>query len=129
MKIKPPLWLRLLGIASAIAIMTHLVVNARDFTGSKPDGKAILQYLILCMLPAFLSIFTMLAQRYWISFIIGIWFLFLGFFISIDERASTEAAIFLLAAIVMCSIPFLNLVFGQKQDSNVSSEMNSEQDG
>lgn len=116
MRIKSSSWIRLLGIISAITIMTHIVIHARDWTGSHPDGWHIFFYLIICLLPAFVSIFTILAQRYWISCVIGIWFLFTGFFISIDSRASTNSAIFLLASIVMCSIPFLNQIFGQKQE-------------
>ncbi|MBI4654545.1 MAG: hypothetical protein HY752_06080 [Nitrospirae bacterium] len=122
--------IKLLGIISAITILTLVVVNARSLAGSSSSGGShIFLYLILCLLPAFASIFMMLAQQYWISFGIGIWFLFIGIADSIERRIHTNDAIFLLAAITMCSIPFLNMIFVKKINKDTASgKMNSEQD-
>jgi hypothetical protein len=125
MKITSPLWIKLLGIVSAIAIITEFVINAHSWA-----GKDILPYLILCLLPAFASVFITLAGRYWVSFAFGIWFLLIGFAYSSfnNKRFSTDDAIFFLAAITMTSLPVLNHIFGQNHNNDIGSKINSEQD-
>jgi hypothetical protein len=98
-------WIESLGAFAAISLLTCVIVQWRDFQGSNPDKKVALFYLGLILLPAFITVFTSIAGRFWINFAIGLWFLFF------EIIAGGGNPGLLLLGLTLAATPFLRMAF------------------
>jgi len=100
-------WIRWLGIIASFVVLTILVFK-RVFLGTQPDTIEVLLFLILFILPVFATVFLSALARFWWTFFLGLWLLFLSIMFCIDEKASPISLALFLSAATICMTPFLN---------------------
>ncbi len=101
-------WIRWLGTVAALVVLSILIFNSDVITGAQPDVEEVLLYLALVVLPAFATVFLSAFARFWWTFSLGLWLLFLSVVFCIDEKASPTSVLLVLAAATICITTFLN---------------------
>jgi hypothetical protein len=102
-------WICWLGAISSIVILLIIA-----HLGKNEDVVDLLLVLALGLLPAFITIFTSVAEYFWPNLIIGFWFLFWGLFFAGDIDG-TIMMVELLAALFLASTPILKMIFAKKK--------------
>jgi len=121
-------------IDNEVVFVPSLMLKPREYSQSvnKLVGESTKNVLFLLawgLLPAFVSVFTSLAERFWLNLVIGLWFLFisiLGIEYVFRTAGDTSAMVFLLAALSLSSTPILNMIFGKKTTSKTNNSIKSE---
>lgn len=100
-------WIGWLGAGCSVGILFMVALAWRGVS----DPLEATGLVILGLLPAFVSLFASLAQRFWLNLMIGPLYLFVGV---LGCGQTGLAPFFLLAALTLSSTPILNMIFGKK---------------
>jgi hypothetical protein len=121
-------WIRWMGVASSIAILFIMVlVGGTDTQQNNQMDRGVLSFVVFGFLPAFVSVFTSIAKRFWPNLIIGLWYLYACRGIPTGGGGgATLLMLFSLSALALSSTPILNIIFGRKNNGKINSSVKSE---
>jgi len=103
-------WIRWVGAVCSLGILFMVALAWRGVS----DPLEATGLVGLGLLPAFVSLFASLAQRFWFNLIVGLWYLFVGVSACGETRL---APFFLLASLTLSSTPILNKIFCKKMST------------
>lgn len=113
-------WIRRLGAIASGVFLATLAFFGGGFMPYNPDGFEILLYLVLAILPSFMTIFLAALGRFWWSFGVGLWLVILSLFFLMSDRPHSgfmfPSLILFISALTVCMTPFLDRVYQTKDN-------------
>lgn len=114
-------WIRWLGVIASGVYLAILAFFGGAVMGYRPNTVEILVYLVIAILPSFMTIFLTALGRFWWSFGVGLWLVFLSLVFLIHGHAQPASVILFIAALTVCMTPFLDRAF-QTKNINVTED-------
>ena len=105
---KPVNYVHWIGATAAITFVIILAFNAENFLRERAGHAEIIPYLLFALLPSFLTVFLTVFRHFWSSLAFGLWLAFLSWRIVLDTGGSPSSMFLLLAALTICTTPFLD---------------------
>lgn len=102
-------WIRWVGAIAAGVALSILAANAERIVPDRKSEIDILLYLGVIVFPVFMLVFLTAFGKFWLSFIIGLWALFVAVGFSIQESLSPQSIALVIAVGTVCATPVLNL--------------------
>lgn len=115
------------GVFCAFVVVVMLLINAQELTAGSsssrypvnPEPEEISLFLMLVLMPAFVTFFLMLFRKYWIGFAFALWLLAPSLILVFETDAAISALVMLLAVISICACPFLRIAVREKTGGGV----------